>query len=191
MSVAPCEIEPTNAGPPPPWTAMPPGPPCRRPVIAAGAVEIVGEMMLISADADEPEREARGTADESLHHRLARDLADDAAVRPADRLERAELAGAARDARDREQDGEQRRATASTMIDSQVPRFVMSEDALESEPETVEARSDCELTVASGSSSWSAGLHARDRVGGLRLHVDGRDDVARRRRASCATSSGM
>ena len=69
-------------------------------------------------------------------------------------------------------------ATASTMSDSQVPRFVISDDALESEPETVEARSDCELTVASGSSSWRAACTRRDRVGGLRLHVDRRDDVA-------------
>ncbi len=36
------------------------------------------------------------------------------------------------------------------MIDSHVPRFVISELALASEPETVEARSDCELTVAVG-----------------------------------------
>ncbi len=42
-------------------------------------------------------------------------------------------------------------ATARTMSESQVPRFVMSDDALESDPETVAARSDCELTVASGS----------------------------------------
>ncbi len=44
-------------------------------------------------------------------------------------------------------------ATASTRIESHVPRLVMRAVALESEPETVEARSDCELTVASGSSS--------------------------------------
>ena len=48
------------------------------------------------------------------------------------------------------------RAIASTMTDSHVPRLVMSDDALDSEPETVAARSDCALTVASGSAASSA-----------------------------------
>ena len=48
-------------------------------------------------------------ADEALHERLAGDLADDAAVAPADRLQRAELAGAAGDARDGEQDRDEER----------------------------------------------------------------------------------
>ena len=36
----------------------------------------------------------------------------------------------------------------------------MSDEALESEPETVEARSDCELTVASGSAAWMSACTA-------------------------------
>ena len=47
-------------------------------------------------------------------------------------------------------------ATARTMSDSQVPRLVMRDEALESDPDTEAARSDCELTVASGSASWMA-----------------------------------
>ena len=64
------------------------------------------------------------------------------------------------------------------MIESQVPRLVMSDDALESEPETVDARSDCELTVASGSAASMSVCTAAICVGGLGLHVDGRDHVA-------------
>ena len=68
-------------------------------------------------------------------------------------------------------------ATPSTMIDSQVPRLVMSDDALESEPETVDARSDCELTVASGSAASMSDCTAAIASAVLGLHVDRRDDV--------------
>ena len=46
------------------------------------------------------------------------------------------------------------------MIESQVPRLVISDVALDSDPETVEASSDCDVTVASGSSSASAACTA-------------------------------
>ncbi|WP_434318988.1 hypothetical protein [Leifsonia sp. P73] len=43
-----------------------------------------------------------------------------------------------------------RNAAASTITESQVPRLAMSCPALPSEPETLEARSACVLTVAPG-----------------------------------------
>jgi hypothetical protein len=46
-----------------------------------------------------------------------------------------------------------RNAAASTMSDSQVPRFDTSVDAEASEPDTVDARSSWVLTVASGSAA--------------------------------------
>ncbi len=68
-----------------------------------------------------------------------------------------------------------RNAAASTISDSQVPRFAMSPAAEESEPETFAARSACVLTVASGSSVSSSDATVVDRVGARRLHVDRRD----------------
>ncbi|KJL34613.1 hypothetical protein RS86_00664 [Microbacterium azadirachtae] len=47
-------------------------------------------------------------------------------------------------------------ATASTMIDSHVPRPSIMPAALARDPETVEARSACELTVAVGRALASA-----------------------------------
>ena len=43
-----------------------------------------------------------------------------------------------------------RNAAASTITESQVPRLAISSPALPSEPETLEARSACVLTVAVG-----------------------------------------
>ena len=44
-----------------------------------------------------------------------------------------------------------RKAAASTMMDSQVPRLATSWPAVHRDPETLEARSACVLTVAVGS----------------------------------------
>src|SRR6478609_9414822 len=81
-------------------------------------------------------------------------------------------------------------ATASTMSESQVPRFVMRADALESDPDTVEARSACELTVASGSSSWRAActdpMASEDSACTYTV-----DTTSPAPESSCATPSGM
>lgn len=66
----------------------------------------------------------------------------------------------------------------------------MSELALEREPETVEARSDCELTVASGRASCSAVYTAEmsSLEAACTYTVDSTSPAPER---VCATSSGM
>ena len=139
---------PPSPKPPPAAGRRAAEPPSRREAVAEPP-ERVGAMTFTMSTPSEAERDADDAADETLHDGLSGDLADDAPVGPADRLERSELPGTPGDARDVNRIA-MRNAAASTMTESQVPRFAMSSPAVPSEPETLDARSACVLTVAPG-----------------------------------------
>ena len=147
-----------TAPPPGPLSMGPPSPP-RGPKAPVGAVEIVGAMRLIATMPANPmtrpaappirpcTRDSPATCPTTrpLDHPIALSV-------PNSRVRR--------ETPDIVNSTARTSATASTISDSHVPRLVMSADALESEPETVDARSDCELTVASGNSSSRAACTA-------------------------------
>ena len=80
------------------------------------------------------EHDAEHAADDALRERLADDLADDQALRPAERLQRAELADALADRRERQERREQERGDAAATIESASPRRCERFDASTSEP---------------------------------------------------------
>ena len=143
----------TAPWPNPPGAAPgpPPGPDERGPFCAASAT-VAFELGADRADergAAHPDQRAEHTAERALSQRLAGHLAHHEALRPADRLQRAELARALRDRREREQPRDQERRQQPDVVRAP-PSLPARSLASASEPVTRSARSWLVVVCAPG-----------------------------------------